>query len=151
MKIQGPGRTQGTSKSDKKKGASGSDESFGDFMSKGAAASSGTSTTQSIAKVDALLTVQGAEDPTARAAKGRMRKRSNDLLDELDKIRMGMLNGTLTVGHMVDIADVVASHREKISDPTLTAIMDEIDLRAQVELAKMRVALDAANANAKQG
>ena len=80
-----------------------------------------------------------------------MRKRSNDLLDELDKIRMGMLNGTLTVGHMVDIADVVASHREKISDPTLTAIMDEIDLRAQVELAKMRVALDAANANAKQG
>ena len=55
---------------------------------------------------------------------------------------MAMLNGSLTVGHMIDIADVVASHREKITDPALTAIMDEIDLRAQVELAKMRVAMD---------
>lgn len=149
MKIQGPGKTQGTSKTDKKKGASESDESFGDFMSKGTEGAGATSTTQSIAKVDALLAVQGADDPTARAAKQRMRKRSSDLLDELDKIRMAMLGGTLTVGHMVDIADVVASHREKITDPTLTSIMDEIDLRAQVELAKMRVALDAANGNNK--
>ena len=54
-----------------------------------------------------------------------------------------MLNGTLTVGHMIDIADIVASHREKIQDPKLTDIMDEIDLRAQVELAKMRVAMGA--------
>ena len=78
----------------------------------------------------------------AGAAKKRMRHRSDKILSELDKIRMAMLSGTLTIGHMVDIADVVASHREKIMDPALTAIMDEIDLRAQVELAKMRVALD---------
>ena len=57
-----------------------------------------------------------------------------------------MLTGQLTVGHMIDIADVVASHRERINDPTLTSVMDEIDLRAQVELAKMRVALDARKA-----
>ena len=55
---------------------------------------------------------------------------------------MAMLGGSLTVGHMVDMADVVASHREKIADPALTAIMDEIDLRAQVELAKMRVSME---------
>ena len=53
-----------------------------------------------------------------------------------------MLGGNLTVGHMIDVADVVASHREKIDDPTLTAIMDEIDLRAQVEIAKIRVVLN---------
>ena len=90
-----------------------------------------------------MLAVQAAEDPTQGAAKKRMRRRSDKILNELEKIRMAMLNGSLTVGHMIDVADVVASHREKIMDPALTGIMDEIDLRAQVELAKMRVALNA--------
>lgn len=98
--------------------------------------------TQSIAQVDALLAIQGAEDPTARASRGRMRRRADTILSALEKVRMAMLGGTLTVGHMIDIADVVASHREKISDPALTALMDEIDLRAQVELAKMKATLD---------
>lgn len=71
-----------------------------------------------------------------------MRQRAGDILKELDKIRIAMLSGTLTVGHMIDVADVVASHRERIMDPGLTAIMDEVDLRAQVELAKMRSAFE---------
>jgi hypothetical protein len=101
-----------------------------------------TKATQSIAQVDALLAIQGAEDPTQGASRKRMRHRADTILSELDKIRMAMLGGNLTVGHMIDVADVVASHREKVSDPVLTDLMDEIDLRAQVELAKMRVTLD---------
>tara|TARA_B100000282_G_C31730233_1_gene490538 strand:- start:1297 stop:1755 length:459 start_codon:yes stop_codon:yes gene_type:complete len=145
MKIQGPGKTQGPSKTKSKTSKSGGDSGFGSMMASSTPSTSeaaSAQTTQSIAHVDALLAIQAADDPTARAAKKRMRKRSHDLLDGLDKIRMAMLNGTLTVGHMIDIADVVASHREKIDDPALTSILDEIDLRAQVELAKMRVALE---------
>ena len=71
-----------------------------------------------------------------------MKQRASVILNELDNVRLAMLTGRLTVGHMIDIADVISSHREKILDPGLTAIMDEIDLRAQVELAKMRIALD---------
>lgn len=145
MKIQGPGKTSSTSKTDKKGGVSSGDESFGDFMSSGLSSASGaapTSTTRSIASLDSLLSVQSVEDPTARAAKKRMKTRGMDILQELDKIRLAMLSGNLTVGHMIDVADVVASHREKVTDPKLTAIMDEIDLRAQVELAKMRVAME---------
>ena len=142
MKIQGPGKTNAPSKTKKKDSTSSGDESFGDFVSQGASQAAPSSPSKSIAKVDSLLAVQSVEDPTARAAKKRMRQRGNDILSELDKIRMAMLNGSLTVGHMIDVADVVASHREKVTDPVLTAIMDEIDLRAQVELAKMRVALD---------
>lgn len=142
MKIQGPGKTQSTSKSKGKKTEK-SDASFGDFIAKQTPSAASTKETQSIAQVDALLAIQGAEDPTAGASRRRMRQRSDTILSELDEIRMAMLNGSLTVGHMIDIADVVASHREKIMDPALTGIMDEIDLRAQVELAKMRVALNA--------
>lgn len=101
-----------------------------------------TSATQNIAALDVLLTVQSADDPTERAARKRMTARAAAILTTLDDLRMGMLMGMLTVGHMIDVADVVAAHREKIHDPHLTALMDEIDLRAQVEIAKLRVGLD---------
>jgi len=142
MKVSGPGKTQGPSKTKKSSDSSATDGSFGAMMSGGAEQAATTNTTQSIAQVDALLAIQGAEDPTQGASRKRMRHRAGQILDTLDGLRDSLLGGTLTVGHMIDVADVVASHREKVTDPELTGIMDEIDLRAQVELAKMRVAMD---------
>lgn len=142
MKVSGPGQTQGPSKSKKSGKAGQSDGSFGEYMAAGSRQTAATTTSQSIAKVDVLLALQGAEDPAAGSSKKRMRTRAGMILNELDNLRMMMLTNQLTVGHMIDIADVVASHREKINDPGLTSIMDEVDLRAQVELAKMRVALE---------
>lgn len=142
MKVQGPGPTQGASKSKKSSKASEADGSFEDFIASGPTKAAGVSATQAIVQVDALLAVQGSYDAAQGGARKRSQQRASTILNELDKIRISMLNGTLTIGHMIDIADVVASHRDRINDPALTAIMDEIDLRAQVELAKMRVALD---------
>lgn len=147
MKVTGPGKSGKVSKTSKTTKTSKSDGAgFGDFMNAGvesAKEGAAASSTQSIAKVDALLAVQAAEDSTQRQKKTKLQKHAEDLLEELEKIRMAMLNGSLTIGHMIDIADVVAEHREKVDDPHLTSIMDEIDLRAQVEIAKMRVAVDA--------
>lgn len=145
MKVQGPGPSQAASKSKKSDKTSKAGASFGDFLASETGSASPAKATQSIVNVDALLMVQGADDPAQGASRKRLRQRAGVILEELDKIRMAMLSGRLTIGHMIDIADVIASHREKIIDPGLTAIMDEIDLRAQVELAKMRVALDAEN------
>jgi hypothetical protein len=142
MKIEGPSRTQKTSGTGKSGKADAADGSFEDFVAMGATKTASAGATRSIAMVDALLSVQGAEDPTARAARRRMQERGTNLLDGLEKIRLGLLSGNLTLGHCIDVADVVASHREKISDPALSALLDEIDLRAQVEIAKMRKALD---------
>lgn len=142
MKIKGPSRTQQTSKAGKAAKTGKTDASFGDYVAAGAPETAAAAPTQSIAQVDALLAVQGAEDPTERAARKRMYVRASDLLEGLDKIRMALLGGTLTLGHCLDIADVVASHREKITDPSLTSVLDEIDLRAQVEIAKMRKSME---------
>jgi hypothetical protein len=142
MKVTGPGSTQGASNAKKSGKTEKGDSHFGDFMTSGTSSAEGVKTTQSIGTVDSLLALQGADDPTAQSSRKRMKQRAGTILDELEKIRIGMLTGSVTIGHMVDIADVIASHREKISDPGLTVIMDEIDLRAQVELAKMRMALD---------
>jgi hypothetical protein len=144
MKIDGPNRTQGASGTKGKSKTSPGSGNFGDMVTGAPAGAQETAATRQIARVDALLAVQAAEDPTARATRGRMVRRSDRILDELESMRLAMLSGSLTVGHMVGIADVVAAHRERIDDPEMVAIMDEIDLRAQVELAKLRVSMDGA-------
>ncbi len=148
MKIEGPSKTQNVSKTKKAEKADKADAAFGEFVASAPQEAPKAAASSSIAAVDALLAVQSVEDPTARAAKKRMRVRADKLLGELDKLKNALLTGTMTIGHCIDIADVVASHRENIDDPGLTGILDEIDLRAQVEIAKMRKALEAQN-NAK--
>ena len=143
MKVGGAKGPNSTSKSKKSSSSSGENTvDFSQYVKGGASETTSAAATQSIAQLDALLAVQEVEDPTQKAAKKRAHMRADTILDRLENIRLRMLSGQLTVGHMIDVADVVASHRDKIDDPKLTAIMDEIDLRAQVELAKMRVALD---------
>lgn len=142
MKIEGPSKTQSTSGS-KKSGKVDGEGSFEDFIASAPKNTQGAAVTGSIARVDSLLSVQGAESPTERAARKRMQQRGEDILKELDKLRLSILTGNMTLGQVVDIADVVSSHRERITDPRLTAILDEVDLRAQIEIAKARKALDA--------
>ena len=144
MKIQGPSKTGKTS-STKKTSKAGGGGNFGVLLSGGTEETASATTAHSITKVEALLVAQTSDDPAEQKSRGRMVKRADRLLDELDKMRLSMLTGTITVGDMIDLADVVASHREQIQDPELTAILEEIDLRAQIEIAKMRVSLDALN------
>ena len=142
MKITGPGKTENTKKASKTQKTG--DGSFGIMLSgsEETEETPSTGTAHSITKVEALLVAQISDDPAEQAAKERMVLRADRLLDELDNIRLSMLTGSISVGHMIDLADVVASHKEGISDPELSAILDEIDLRAQIEIAKMRVSLD---------
>lgn len=141
MKIEGPNRTQ-QSPQTQRKGKAAGDGSFGDMLSNATTPTQGTGASHSIAHIDTLLAVQEAESPTDRAARRRMTVRADTILDELEHLRVALLTGTLTLGHVIDIADVVAQHREKVVDPHLSAILDEIDLRAQIELAKARKAME---------
>ncbi len=143
MKIEGPQGPQKSSGPRKSSSSSSSDASaFRSLMETDESASPlSAAPSQHINALDILLAVQGADDPTAKAARRRMIQRGDDILTALEKIKNGLLMGTLTVGDVINIADVVASHREKVSDPKLTELMDEIDLRAQVEIAKMRYSL----------
>jgi len=142
MKVEGPNRSQKSDQAKKKDKTSSGDGAFGRMVTGESDTSQGAGATQSISRIDVMLAAQGTEDPAQGAARQRMRRRADTILNELEKMRGALLSGTLTVGHVIDIADVVAAHREKIVDPSLTAILDEVDLRAQIELAKMRKALD---------
>ena len=146
MKIDGPNSAQkaGAAKKAGKSGAS-SEGGFGSMLGVDESGeATHTAGANVIARVDVLLAAQGSEDPAEKKAKQKMQKRGSEILHQLDKIRLGMLTNNMTVGNLIDIADVVAAHRERINDPQLAGILDEIDLRAQIEIAKMKMALDAA-------
>ena len=142
MKVQGPSETQKTSKAKSAGKANKVDGSFDSLLTGAAIDNKAIASAQSIAQVDALLAVQAAEDPTERATQKRMVTRADTVIEKLEDLRLGLLSGRMTIGHVINIADVVASHREKVNDPNLSAILDEIDLRAQIEIAKMSKALE---------
>lgn len=91
---------------------------------------------RSIGAVDSLLALQAAPD----AAQGRARavKRGQTLLDLLDEIRDGMLSGVLSQGSLRRLSAELQARQDGFLDPGLQSVMNDIELRAQVELAKMQ-------------
>ncbi|MBM3507080.1 MAG: hypothetical protein FJX64_05030 [Alphaproteobacteria bacterium] len=75
---------------------------------------------------------QGCE--LRQGARGR---RGFDLLDRLDEIRMGLLMGAIPKDRLGNLVRLVRARRDGVMDPKLTAILDDIELRAMVELAKL--------------
>jgi len=144
MKIGKSKGPEGPSKTSKTGGSSNTDGAdFSKYVQGGSGQTTETSSTQSIAHLDALLAIQEVEDPTQKAARKRAYNRADNILDKLDELKQKMLTGQMTIGNIIDIADVVASHRDKVDNPALTGILDEIDLRAQVEIAKVSMSLKA--------
>lgn len=94
--------------------------------------------------VGSLLAAQAAEDPTERKARKRMTARAGKVLDALEGVHRGLLSGQITAETLERVSASVAERREKIEDPALSDLLDQVDLRAQVEMAKMEMARDTA-------
>ena len=88
-----------------------------------------------LAGIDALLGAQEVDDAAYRESKGKAR--AEELLDNLDDLRMDLLSGNVSREKLKSIANLVSKNRPEVDDPRLSQILDEIDLRAQVELAKL--------------
>ena len=86
--------------------------------------------------VDALLAVQEVDALTSDGRNSRGRQWAGEVLDRLEAIRLGLLAGGIPASELRNIANLVASQRESVSDPGLQNILDDIELRARVELAK---------------
>ncbi|MGE4277978.1 MAG: flagellar assembly protein FliX [Magnetospirillum sp.] len=90
-----------------------------------------------IGAVDALLVAQAVGDATDREARQRHIRHAEDILDKLEELRHGLLLGTVPESKLVQLADMVRSRKEACPDPRLAALLDEIELRAEVEIAKL--------------
>jgi parvulin-like peptidyl-prolyl isomerase len=83
--------------------------------------------------IDALLAMQAAEDP--QFAKKKAVRRGNSLLDLLERIKADMLLGQVSEDRLGQLMDLIGEARQR-NMPGLDAVLDDIELRARVELAK---------------
>ena len=86
------------------------------------------------ANIDALLAMQGIEDPTER--RKRSVQRGRGALDVLDDLKIGLLSGNLNSSTVNRLRDAAAYLKSSSGDPGLDAVLSEIELRVEVELAK---------------
>ena len=84
--------------------------------------------------IDALLAMQGIEDPVERRKRSVQRGRS--ALDVLDDLKIGLLSGNFDASTMSRLRDAAANLKSSSGDPGLDAVLSEIELRVEVELAK---------------
>jgi Class II flagellar assembly regulator len=114
------------------KAASGAGPSFGDLLAGDAAPAAASLPAMG---VSSLLAAQEIPDATAERRRGVAR--GFDLLDRLDELRLALLDGRLDGDTLAGLAQSVRSARSTVDDPGLAAVLDGIELRAAVELAKL--------------
>ena len=85
------------------------------------------------AGIDALLALQSVEDPLF--AKKKAVRRGNALLDTLETIKADLLMGQVSEGRLNQLMALLGQARQR-NLPELDPILDDIELRARVELAK---------------
>lgn len=84
------------------------------------------------APVDSLLALQEVGDQGG-GGNSKARQRAELMLERLEEIRTGLLLGAIPRSQLEDLARVA---RETFLDPGLGEVLDDIELRARVEIAK---------------
>ena len=93
-----------------------------------------TAAPKAVGNIDALLALQGVEDPAERRKRAVRRGRS--ALDVLDDLKIGLLAGTLDNTTVLRLRNAATDLKTASGDPNLDHVLSEIELRVEVELAK---------------
>lgn len=133
MRIYGPnGTTLGTPTSGSRRSGS---STFALPDTTTASDSRPVSAPKPSANIDALMALQGIEeDPTER--RKRSVQRGRGALDVLDQLKLGLLSGSLDGATVARLRAAAADLKTSSGDPGLDAVLAEIELRVEVELAK---------------
>lgn len=86
------------------------------------------------AGLGAMLAVQAVDEPVER--RRRAVRRGHTLLDRLEELRLGLLEGAVPMASLQRLRMELAGG-DPTDDPALRAVLEGIELRAAVELAKL--------------
>ena len=90
---------------------------------------------RTVGGIEALIALQGIEDPIER--RRHAVKRGRLALDALDELKIGLLGGTLSSATLTRLQAAAAYLKEGSGDTNLDAVLAEIELRVEVEIAKI--------------
>lgn len=89
---------------------------------------------RAVGNIDALMALQAYDDPTER--RRRSVRHGRTALDALEQLKLGLLDGTIEPAMLYRLKALSGGFSERSGDPGLDAVMEEIQLRVEVELAK---------------
>ena len=134
-KTGGPKGPDAKRKVDKPSGGAGFAEAL--KGTSGADAVEHAQATGGVGAVDSILAVQQTADATDHRSRGLAMEYGNDLLDRLDQLRVQILTGAIPKDRLQDLARRLREHKSKSDDPRLNDLVAEIELRVEVEIAKL--------------
>jgi hypothetical protein len=135
MRVYGPNGTALAARSAGPRRAASGSFSIGEPETP--ATASGAGGLRAVSTLDALMALQGVGDATERRKRAVTRGRR--ALDELDKLKLSLLDGSIDNSMLARLKVAADGLTEESGDPGLDRIMAEIDLRVAVELAKAGV------------
>lgn len=91
-----------------------------------------------VMSMDALLALQDVGGPLER--RRRAMGRAGRILDVLEEVKVAMLGGGATAADLERLSRAVRDQRDATDEPGLEGVLDEIETRAAVELAKLELA-----------
>jgi hypothetical protein len=83
--------------------------------------------------IGALLALQSVEDPLLK--KKKLVRRGQQMLDTLESLKADLLVGSVGTERLTQLMAQIGEARER-TEPGLDGVLDDIELRARVELAK---------------
>jgi hypothetical protein len=144
MKITEYGAIRSAADIKRKRAASATgDTSFADLLNSAESASDTAeapeaSDVAATAALNNMLALQEISEEDVQRKK--MVARGKNMLDTLDKLRQQLLIGAVPPHTLQELSRQLSIQRQSVSDPRLLAIIDDIELRAAVELAKLQMA-----------
>lgn len=93
-----------------------------------------------IAVIDGLLAVQEVENDPQQETRRKALRHGAEVLQQLDDLRHDILAGRVPEARLRALATTLASRIALATDPDLAVVLEEIHLRAEVELAKLDAA-----------
>jgi hypothetical protein len=122
----------------KKAGKVGTGENFSDYLRTGSTTNSNNiQATTAMTSADAIFAAQMVDDETERQARQETVKKGRKMLEHLEEIRQGLLVGEISKDKLIEISRFVKQQDINVNDEKLKEIMQEIELRVEVELAKL--------------
>lgn len=135
MRINNTPPIKPTEKSGKKKSSSStSGADFEGFLSD-TEGTSGTQSAQSAQGVNSFLFLQEVSDEEVGRQKAL--QQGKKVIQVLEELHRDLLLGRIPEGTLRRLESSIAQKREAFTDPRLKELLDEIELRAAVELAKL--------------
>ena len=139
MKVTKTGGAKEASSTRKASKPSADDGAFVEALrgTSGAETTEAAQATGGAGPVSGFFGVELTQDATDHRSRGLMMEYGNDLIDQLDRIRMGIMAGAISKDRLQDIARRLRERKITSDDPRLNDLVQDVELRVEVEIAKL--------------